>query len=104
MKAAADKLEELRDEINLLKGINPSSTLNVLKDFSTRIPEEMKVQVDQFRISERTIDMRGTIRSLDDVYVLKKNLEESEYVESIEERPSTAVKDRRKFEFKIKLK
>jgi type IV pilus assembly protein PilM len=104
-KAVKARLEELRGEIEFLKGKTPSSTINVLKDFSGRIPAELKVQVDSFYISERKIDIKGTISTQEAVYELKEKLAASEHVKSIDERQTTAVKGGRyKFEFRIKLK
>jgi len=103
-KAVGAKLEELRKEIEFLKGKTPSSTINVLKDFSERIPEEMKLQVDSFYISERKIDMKGTIEQQSDIYVLKQLLEQSPYVASIKEPAISKGRDRFKFDFKIRLK
>ena len=99
------KLKELRKEIEFLKGKTPSSTINVLKDFAERTPAELKVQVNSFYISERKIDIKGTIDTLEAVYELKEKLAASEHVKEIEERQTTGVKGGRyKFEFRIKLK
>ena len=105
-KAAGIKLKELRDEIEFLKGKTPSSTINVLKDFAERTPAELKVQVDSFYISERKIDMKGSISTQEAVYELKEKLAASEYVQSIEERQIASIKggSRYKFDFRIKLK
>ncbi len=98
------ELQKLDSEIKLLKGINPSSSLDVLRDFANRIPKEMKVQVNSFNISKNIIEMKGTTSSLEDVYELKQKLEESEYVDKIKDRGTKSKGNRRLFEFRIHLK
>ena len=92
-----------------MKGINPSSSLDILKNISALTPKEFKVQVDSFAISEEKetrkgkITMKGSIQNAEDVFKLQKKLESSDFIAKVQSGQTTKIRDRASFDFVIEL-
>ena len=75
------------------------SSLEILREISSRIPREIKVQVTDLSISQDEVEMEGLIDNPGDADKIKLKLAESNYFSSVDV-PSTTQEDH-KYKFKI---
>jgi type IV pilus assembly protein PilM len=75
------------------------SSLEILREISSRIPREIKVQVTDLSIGQDEVEMEGLIDNPGDADKIKLKLAESNYFSSVDV-PSTTQEDH-KYKFKI---
>jgi general secretion pathway protein L len=73
------KINALKDESGAAPGINKKGLfLEVLNDISSRIPADLKIQVDRMVVDQQGVQIRGTTDTFNTVDSIKKGLESSD--------------------------
>ncbi|MCK5547761.1 MAG: hypothetical protein KAI64_02015, partial [Thermoplasmata archaeon] len=83
------QLRRIRKELSELRGVNPTSALEILRHLSQEISPDMKIQVDKWDLTNRSrggkienrLEMKGTVAQQEDVYELKDIIERLSFVE-----------------------
>ena len=73
------KIDELKNASGAAPGINMHSTsLEIINDISSRIPGDLKIQVDRMVVAQDGVQIRGTTDTFNTVDSIKKGLESSD--------------------------
>ena len=73
------KINALKDESGSAPGINKNGLfLEILNDISSRIPADLKIQVDRMVVDQQGVQIRGTTDTFNTVDSIKKGLESSD--------------------------
>ncbi|MBA7479732.1 Cell division protein FtsA [subsurface metagenome] len=83
------QLRRIRKELSELRGVNPTSALEILRHLSQEISPDMKIQVNKWELTNRSrggkienrLEMKGTVAQQEDVYELKDIIERLSFVE-----------------------
>jgi general secretion pathway protein L len=72
------KISALKNESGLAPGINKNGLfLEILNDISSRIPADLKINVDRMVVDQQGVQIRGTTDTFNTVDSIKKGLESS---------------------------
>ncbi|RMF86668.1 MAG: type IV pilus assembly protein PilM, partial [Nitrospinota bacterium] len=103
IQQAKQKIQEGKNKLKAFGGITGAqlSSLEILRELSEKIPPTIKVDVFDLLISTESISMSGKTDSFDSVDNLKKNLETSDYFESVKVTNAKVGLDEDTVEFKL---
>jgi len=76
------------------------SSLEVLREVSALVPEDLKSQITDFAISQGKLEIEGLVNNPADADQIKKALEGSDYFQSVDV-PSTSASEGNKYKFKL---
>jgi Tfp pilus assembly protein PilN len=101
------EVKKVRDQLGVIEGIQGSSTpLNVLKDISAKIPQRVKLTVDEVNfLDDTTVKIQGKSNSYDEVARIEKALSDSGLFKKVNrDSTETAVNNTIKFQLSLALK
>ena len=99
------KIKENNDKLQGFGGVVGAqlSSLELLRELSLRIPEEIKIDITEMMITQETIRINGRTDSFDSVDDIRKGLEGSTYFKEVKITDTKAKANENKVDFKASI-
>ena len=108
VEALREEVTKKRNELKDLRGTQLISVLDVLKELSTLIPEEMEIELKKFDINDTDAGaillFEGTAMTNEDVDQIEDLLNKSDAFVDVKSEGRRAVRGRYSFKFKAKIR
>jgi Tfp pilus assembly protein PilN len=99
------KIKENNDKLQGFGGVVgvQLSSLELLRELSLRIPEQIKIDITEMMITQENIRINGCTDSFDSVDVIRKGLEDSIYFKEVKITDTKAKANEEKVDFKASI-